>query len=215
MEKLSDQYDGLLKNPLLKTLIAIVRSFDGRLASQKDHFATLKSMLDPKDPDALPWMAHFHAETPPPLREILAEVVDDKKDAYEALEGLQKFLQSFLYMCNMFLFSLDEENAHQRAIGAPQSMWLVNNVDCVDACCSVNMFLLRLVHPEPDSLTASDIPDYLLRIPIGLNRFRELVLPWVKKLHQGALEEFKDKDYLALFIGPQTDEKNNEDNSGS
>ena len=213
MEKLSEQYARLLENTLLKTLITIVRSFDVRLASQKEHLSMAKAVLDPKNPDALPWFAHFHAETPPSVRKVLSEVIDDKKDAYDALKELQPFLQSFLYMCNGFLFSLDAENAHQRAIGAPQSMWLVDHVDCVDACCSVNMFLLRLVHPEPDSITASDVPDYLLRIPIGLDRFRELILPWVKKLHEGALKEFQNKEYLALFIGPQTDEKNNEESS--
>lgn len=199
MDKLTSLYTEMVRqNALIRTLMVVIPSFDESFPN-REAFREFHKQLFVVEEGAPEWYAHFHSQEPPALPEILGSIVESKVDAVDALDLLRPFLCTVLYGTSGFLLSIDKENAHQACIGDPRALWIHDMANNVLACCIANMFLLRLAHPRPDETTPAEIPDYLLRIPICLQRYQEYLLPWMRKIHEETLKAFENKSYLQLF----------------
>ena len=115
-------------------------------------------------------------------------------EPYIAYKALFRWIDLVLYTTCAFLPHMNENNAHNIALGHPIALWLFKYHETIDSCCVVGMILARLVKLEK-------VPIQVIRLKELTERFKKFILPKMVEYHDASVEEVKQfaPELLNLF----------------
>lgn len=135
------------------------------------------------------------------LRHLFKSVHVDKStecgkllEPYIAYKALFRWIDLVLYTTCAFLPHMNEDNAHNIALGHPIALWLFKYYETIDSSCTTGMILARLVKLEK-------VPIQLIRLKELTERFKKFILPKMVEYHDASVEEVKQfaPELMELF----------------
>lgn len=172
MQKITDSFPD---DPSFQMLYILARCFDPYIPTAAKSRELFGKSVETSKPE---WVKYFDGKWT--LVEICKDLDLSVETRRQVWQLLNPWLNRVLYQTSAFIPHINEENAHNLALGHPISLWLYENVDLLDAACSVGMMVSQ-------GTCAS-----LIRLPQLIIRYRMILAPVLAGFHQKSTEELKE-----------------------